>query len=264
MDNGYGARKNGIRILFLGQCLNYGYEGVERSDTFPAVAASMLKARFSGINLEFDYKYLHHPLGLRALLRHRLLATRTDIAVISVPAMFAATHRRVSLIYELAPEIVDTARSFLQRLEGNHETIIDRMLARHPPLALDEYETLIEGGVRYCRQASRCRPVLMGPGRFNDDTIENYAVHSPELWSSVNQMVNELGNRLKVPVINAQEALEEHGGEIFITNNHRWSKRGHEVVAREVESVLAAEVAGISAEYLTNAALQSVCGDKPV
>lgn len=241
-NNGQSGRANRVRILFLGQCLNYGYEGVERSDAFPAVAASLLKVRFPTVKFDFDYKYFHHPRGLRALLKHRLMATQPDLAVISIPAMFAATHWRVSLIYQIAPELVDTARSFLQRLGGNHETIVDRMFARHAPLALDEYEKLIEDGVRFCRQASRCRPVLMGPGRFNDDTIENYAVHSPELWSAVNQMVEGLGDRLNVPVISAQEALEGHGGEIFIPNNHRWSKWGHEVVAREVESVLAREL----------------------
>lgn len=241
-NNGLRARPNRVKVLFLGQCLNYGYESVGRSDTFPVVTTSMLKVRFPAVKFEFDYKYFHHPSGLKSLLRHRLLISRPDIAVIGVPAMFAARPWRVSLLYQVAPEIVDTARSFLQRLDRSDETIVDRMLSLHPPLALDKYQALIEDGVNYCRNVSHCRPVLMGPGRFNDDTIENYPVHSPELWAAVNQMVKELGERLNVPVIDAQEALDGYGGEIFIPNNHRWSKYGHEVVAREVETILTGEL----------------------
>jgi hypothetical protein len=117
-----------------------------------------------------------------------------------------------------------------------------------PPIKLDEYERLLEEGVLYCRSKSTCQPILMGPGRFNVDTIEDYAIHSPELWSTVNQMVLRLGERLGVPVINAQETLEDYSGEVFIANNHRWSHRGHRVVAVEVERVLSTEISAISAK----------------
>jgi hypothetical protein len=37
--------------------------------------------------------------------------------------------------------------------------------------------------------------------------------------------------------------LEEHGGEVFIANNHRFSQLGHEVVGREVANVLGSQLA---------------------
>jgi hypothetical protein len=59
-------------------------------------------------------------------------------------------------------------------------------------------------------------------------------------------MVLRDGKRLDVDVINAQEALAGHGGEVFIPCNHRWSEYGHEVIAREVEAALATQVAELS------------------
>ena len=95
----------------------------------------------------------------------------------------------------------------------------------------------------HCGQITSCRFVLMGPGRFNEDTNEDYAIHSPALWSSVNQMILRLGQRRNVPVVNTQEMLTDHSGEVFITNNHRFSRVGHEVVGREVANVLASQIA---------------------
>lgn len=237
-----------IRILFMGQCLNYGYEGVPRSAAFTTIAASALKLRFPQINFLFASKYLYHPFGLRALLSHRLTLARPDILIISAPAMYTSTTWRVNRIYEIAPEIVDTARSFLQKLSAKinntvmpRTTPLDKLFATHPPLTIDEYERLIEDGVRLC-QATSCRVLLMGPGRFNEDTAEEYEVHSPASWAEVNRMVARIGQRLKVSVIDAQEALGGHGGEVFLPRNHRWSTRGHEIVAREVESIIASEI----------------------
>jgi hypothetical protein len=68
------------------------------------------------------------------------------------------------------------------------------------------------------------------------------------LWSSVNQMILRVAQRRGLPVINAQEALSEHGGEVFITSNHRYSRVGHEVVGREVARVLAPEIRILSLE----------------
>jgi len=240
------AREN-IRILFLGQCLNYGYSGVPPSSTFNSLAASSLRIRFPQINFLFGSKFLYHPIGLQAVLSHRLTLASPDIIIISVPAAFAATAWRVSRVYEIAPELVDTARSFLQKLRAkmgdgtiHRTTPLDKLFSTHPPLAIDDYERLIEAGVRYC-QANSCRVILMGPGRFNEDSYEEYQ-QSPALWSSVNQMVARLGQRMKVSVIDAQEALGEYGGEVYLPNNHRWSAFGHEIVSREVESILAREI----------------------
>lgn len=239
------------KVLFLGQCLQYGYGTVGRSSTFPNLVASMLRTRFPGLDFKFDHKYLYHPRGLKAILKHRLRFSPPNVAVISVPAMYAARSWRVNMVYEMAPEVVDTARSFLQKIEarikGNtgppgETTVLDKMVATHGPLPIDEYERLLQEALEFCQRTSPCRLVLMGPGRFNEDTIEEYAVHSPELWASVNRMVLRLGARLNVPVINAQEALADYGGEVFTPNNHRWSEYGHEVIAREVETVVAAQV----------------------
>ena len=247
-------RTGNIKVLFLGQCLQYGYANVSKSSTFADLAASMLRVRFPRLTFNFDHKFLYHPSGLKAILKHRLLFSRPDVALINLPAMYAARAWRVNLVYEMAPEVVDTARSFMQTIEakirGDNErqqtTMLDKAFAIRRPISLDEYETLVEDAVADCKRASSCRIVLMGPGRFNEDTNEDYAVHSPELWASVNQMVLRVGERLGVPVINAQETLAEYGGEVFIPSNHRWSEYGHEIMAREVESALASQVAELS------------------
>jgi len=150
----------------------------------------------------------------------------------------------------MAPELVDTARSFMQKVEAKikgsggpqQATMLDKAFAIRQPISIGEYEGLVQEAVQDCKRASSCRIVLMGPGRFNEDSVEDYVMHSPELWSSVNQMVLRVGKRLDVAVINAQEALAEYGGEVFTPNNHRWSGYGHEVIAREVESALASHV----------------------
>jgi len=248
-----------VRVLFLGQCLQYGYANVNRTATFAELAASMLRVRFPRLSFNFDFKYLYHPSGLKAILKHRLHVSRPDIALINLPAMYAARSWRVNLVYEIAPEVVDTARSFMQVVEGKlrgdnqrlQTTMIDRLFRVRQPITIDEYERLVEYAVETCKKASPCRLVLMGPGRFNEDTIEDYQVHSPELWESVNQMVLRVGKRLGVPVINAQEALSEFGGEVFTASNHRWSAYGHEIIAREVESVLAGQISDLGSPIVS-------------
>jgi hypothetical protein len=144
---------------------------------------------------------------------------------------------------------VDTARSLLQKIESGFTgnglratTILDKTFAVRPPIQISEYESLVENAVESCRGLGNCRFVLMGPGRFNEDTVEDYAIHGPELWAEVNDMVLRLARRLGVAVMNAQEALGQHDGTVFLTNNHRWSEFGHEVVARELASVIASEI----------------------
>jgi len=212
--------------------------------------------RFPRLCFNFDFKYLYHPTGLKAILKHRLQVSRPDIALINLPAMYAARSWRVNLVYEMAPEVVDTARSFMQVVEGKirgdneqlQTTMLDRLFKVRRPIAIDEYERLVEDAVETCKKTSACRLVLMGPGRFNEDTIEDYQVHSPELWANVNQMVLSVGERLGVPVINVQEALSEFGGEVFTPSNHRWSAYGHEIIAREVESVLSGQISDLSSQ----------------
>jgi len=215
----------------------------------------MLRCRFPELNFKFDLKFLYHPLGLKPILKHRLVFAPPDIAIINLAAMFAATSWRVNRIYEMAPELVDTARSFLQKIDktihriehpSKATTMLDKAFAVRPPLPIDEYERIVQDALEQCPQSTACRFVLMGPGRFNEDTSEDYPLHSPDLWRSVNQMVLRVGERLRLPVINAQEALEEHGGEVFVPENHRWSVYGHEVIAGEVATVIASQVSDLS------------------
>jgi hypothetical protein len=241
-----------VRILFLGQCLQYGYEDVDRASTFVALAAAGLGERFPAHDLRRDLKHLYHPRGLRAILRHRLWLSKPDIVVISVVGSFAAAPTRVNLLYEIAPEVVDTARSFLQKLEARRRgravveasTSLDEFIAWHPPIALDEYEALVREGVEMCQSAG-CDAVLLGPGRFNEDTTDGTAGLAPDLWFRVNEMVRRIGRSLDVTAIDTLGALSQHGGEVFLPNNIRWSRFGHRVVAHEVESVLASRVAAL-------------------
>jgi hypothetical protein len=253
-DHLRGSNSRSTKILFLGQCLQYGYHDLDRSSTFVTLAISNLEARFPQLALHLDLKQLYHPKGLKAILRHRLLLSRPDIIVISVIGSFAAVYTRVNLLYELTPEIVDTARSFLQKIEAKRTgtgdlvkstTPIDKLFAFHPPIGLDEYERLIREGIALC-QTGGCRVVLMGPGRFNEDTNDNYAIPSPSLWASVNEMVVRIGNSTNTAVIDVQSALSEHDGEVFLPNNIRWSRLGHQIVAREVEGVLASQIMSLN------------------
>jgi hypothetical protein len=255
MSTGYQASEatGSVKILFLGQCLQYGYQGVDASSTFVALASRKLKARFPDLDIKLDLKHLNHPNGLKAILRHRLLLAKPDIVVISVPASFAILHWRVNLIYEIAPEVIDTTRSFLQKIDAKikgqyggqaTEKLLNKLSAVHPPLPLDQYERLIQEGIEMS-QAAGCRAVIFGPGHFNEDSNEGYPPSAPRLWSSVNAMVRCLSVKYAVPLINAAEALAEHSGEVFLPNNVRFSRYGHEVVARETESVLGAQIAAL-------------------
>jgi hypothetical protein len=243
-----------IKILFLGQCLNYGYEGVDKSATFVSLAISNLAGRFPHLKLQLDRKHLYHPRGLKAILKHRLLLAPPDIAVISVSGIFTAKYTRVNTIYEMAPEVMDTVRSFVQKIEArrnktapyvNPEISLDRFSTLHPPLALEEYERIIKEGVEICK-AKGCRVVLVGPGRFNEDTKERYAIPEPGLWSSVNSMVLRLSKAMKVSAVDTVGLLSEYSGEVFLPRNIRWSEFGHRVVAREVESALASQIISLA------------------
>lgn len=251
------SSKRKIKILFLGQCLQFEYEGVPLPATYPSLARAALSTRFPELDFNLDLRMLFHPKGLKALLRYRLAAFKPNIVVITALATITATQRRTGLLYEIAPEIVVMARSFMQRLDArfgsglafgqllDKATLPLRPHVLHPPLKLDEYERLLEDGINQCRRTKSRRVVLMGPGGFNEDTKMDLALQSPKLWSSVNQMVLSLGKRLDVPVINAQEALHEYSGEMYLPNEYRFSLRGQGVVAREVEAVLADQVIGL-------------------
>jgi hypothetical protein len=242
-----------VRILFLGQCLQYGYDTVDKSDTFQALAEPALRARFPHLRIKFDLKHLYHPIGLKPLLKHRLAVSQPDIVVMNLPAAFATSFIRVNLIYEIAPEIVDTARDFLQKLDSalvgrqsrKASTPLDRFFTLRPPIPLDEYERLVNEAIELVTSTSTSRVVLMAPGKFNEDSTDNYHIPSPGIWARVNQMVMDLGNRHHLPVICTRDLLADYGSGVFLPNNHRWSRYGHEVIAREVEYVLSAEIGAL-------------------
>lgn len=246
-----------IKVLFIGQCLQHGYEDVRPWETYPALAHAGLSARYPQMNFVFETKMLFHPKGLKAMLRYRLPTFRPDIVVITALATYTATQWRTGILYELAPEIAVTARAFIEKLDAKLRrgptlrTLLNRTLdgtyglrphVVHPPLQLDEYERLLADGISQCRRGSR-RVVLMGPGGFNEYNKNDFALQSPKLWSAVNQMVHGLGKREDVPVINTQDALHEHDCDVFLREDHKFSRKGQAVVAREVEAVLATEVA---------------------
>lgn len=250
--------RKSIKVLFVGQCLQFGYDDVRPCETYPALSRTTLSARYPQISFVFETKMLFHPKGLKAMLRYRLPTFRPDIVVITALATYAATQWRTGILYELAPELVVTARSFIEKLDAKLRrgptfgALLNRTLdgtyalrphVVHPPLRLDEYEQLLEDGINQCRRGTR-RVVLMGPGGFNEYNKNDFEFQSPKLWSEVNQMVHGLGQRMNVPVINTQDALHEHDGDVFLREDHKFSRKGQAVVAREVEAVLATEVAG--------------------
>jgi hypothetical protein len=250
-------RSEGVKLLFVGQCLMTGHKDVDPALTFVGQAVSRISEQYPHLDIKLGRKHLHHPKGLKAILKHRLAFARPDVFVISTIASFAALHTRVNLIYEMAPEVLDTAKSFMRKIEnavsgtpGKHrpETAIDKLIGYRPPLAISEYEEIIREGVKLC-QKSGVRAVLVGPGRFNEDVKDNYSIPSgqlPSVFSEVNEMAKRVGRELNVPVIDAQGALDQFSGEVFLRDNIRWSRFGHEVVARELERVLASEIVALS------------------
>jgi hypothetical protein len=195
---------------------------------------------------------LSHPNGLKALVRSRLLIFKPDVMVVSLPAMFAAIPTGVDLINQLAPELTVTARSFLRKIDAKLtgglalETMIKkafkwRPTKVYPPLAIDEYERLITEAVEFSRGTSPCRVILLGPGGLNEDTKTDTA-GTPELSSAVNQMVFRSGQQLGAAVVNASDLIAEHDGSVFMPGSNVYSERGHEVVAREIYSVIASQL----------------------
>lgn len=248
------AQSNGnVRILFVGQCLMSGHDSIDPALTYVGQAVSGIADRFPGLKIKYSRKHLHHPRGLKAILSHRLMVSRPDIVVISAIASFAALYTRVNLLYEMAPEIVDTARDFLQKIQSavtgtavhlKPETYFDKLIAFHPPLEIDEYEQIVDKGVEMCK-TSGVRVVVVGPGRFNEDVRGHFTIPSgqlPAVFSSVNEMVRRVGKRADIPVIDAQGALSDYSGDVFLRNNIRWSEFGHQLVAKELERVLASEI----------------------
>lgn len=240
-----------IKIQFLGQCIAVNSDG-RGARAYPQITQQMLRAAFPSLAFKSNVCMLSHPKGLKALVRSRHSLFKPDIMVISLPAMFASISTGVDLINQLALELTVTARSFLRRIDakltGGHavETLVKKKLkwrptAVYPPLAIDEYERLIDEAVEFSRRTSTCRVILFGPGGLNEDTKIDTA-GTPELTSAVNRMVLRSGERLGVAVVNASDLMAEHDGSVFMPGTNIYSQHGHEVIAREVYSVIASQV----------------------
>ena len=225
-----------IKIQFLGQCIAVNSEKRVAS-AYPEITQRMLCAAFPSLAFKSNVCMLSHPKGLKALVRSRLSLFKPDIMVISLPAMFASIPSGVDLINQLAPELTVTARSFLRRIDtkltgGNAlETLVKNRLkwrptAVYPPLAIDEYERLIDEAVEFLRRKSNCRVILFGPGGLNEDTKTDTA-GTPELTTAVNRMVLRSAQRLGVAVVNASDLMAEHDGSVFMPGSNVYSLRGH-------------------------------------
>ena len=242
---------NKINIQFLGQCIAMNSDA-RLASAYPEITQQMLSASFPALSFRTNVCMLSHPRGLKALVRSRLSLFQPDIMVISLPAMFAAKSTGVDLINQLAPELTVTARSFLRRIDQKLtgglglQTLVKNTLKWRPtavyaPLAIDEYERLIDEAVEYSRQTSACRVILFGPGGLNEDTKTDTA-GTPELTSAVNQMVLRASQRLGVPVVNASDLMAGHDAGVFMPGSNVYSQRGHQVIAREVYSIIASQV----------------------
>jgi len=247
-------KQKAVNVLFLGQCLQYGYPGVYASETFPHLAKRTLESRFPHLAFNFNLKYLYHPVGLKPILAHRLMVSNPDFVIIFVSAIFVASSWRVNYIYEIAPEVIDTARSFMQKVEARtkreyvrSKTLLDNLLTRRAPLSIDEYRNYLREGIETCRTSNIRSVVLMGPSYFDEDTHEGYALESPEVWLSVNRMVLALGEEMNVPVIDTQGLLIDCGRESRLPHSIKYSPFGHTMVALEVDRVLGAMVSSLDA-----------------
>ena len=174
-----------------------------------------------------------------------------------LPAWFASGPCRVNLVYLMAPDLVFTAHAFVQQIARRirSDSVLARLFAKRsallpssilPPVTCEDYERVIEDAVDLCQRTSTCRMVLIGPGGFNEDAADTIG-QSPDLCSSINEMILRVGERHGLPVINAFEVLAEEGGSVFLPRDYRWSAHGHHVVAREIESVLSSWVRDLTA-----------------
>jgi hypothetical protein len=243
-------QSNKIKILFLGQCIAAGYN-VGSSNAYPILTKAMLSTRFPTFTFEIDFRPLLHPSGLKPLLKASL-SLKPDIIFLSLPAIFAATPFRVNSLYLLSPDIMNVARSFVQKLESavRTDSRFAKLLTKksalmptvvRPAVGVDDYERLIEDAVKSCQKLSKCRIVFMGPGGFNEYTKDGDEL-TPELFKSINEMIINLGVRLGVATMNANELMAEQDGSVFLRDNQKWSEEGHKIMAQELTSVLTSEI----------------------
>ena len=95
--------------------------------------------------------------------------------------------------------------------------------------------------MRYCQESSKCRIVLLGPGGFNVDADLD-CLPAEDAYKAVNDMTIDIGRELNVAVINATEIMAAHDGTVYQPTTNVWSEDGHQIMAREIGSVIASEV----------------------
>ncbi len=251
MSKAHGA----IKLLFLGQCIASGHD-IGEANAYPRLVQQMLGAQFPTLRFELKFRPLSHPTGLKALLAS-CLPEQPDIIFISLPAIFASMPFRVNSLYLIAPDVMHLAHSFAVKIEARlrKDSALAKLFSKRyvlqptmkcAPVTCDEYRQLIEEALSFCQQASHCRLILMGPGGFNEDT-ETEELKSPEQCEAINQMILAVGRRLNVPVVNAHDWMTGQGGKVFLPGDIRWNQLGHEVMAREIQSVVAAQVKALKA-----------------
>jgi hypothetical protein len=252
-------QSNKIKILFLGQCIAAGFS-VGASNAYPNITKAMLHTHFPTLDFEIDFRPLLHPSGLKPLMKASL-ALKPDIIFLSLPAIFAAIPFRVNSLYLLSPDVMNLARTFLRKIETSvgkspkfaklfekKSALMPTMV--RPALQVDDYERLIEEAVMFCQQTSDCRLVLMGPGGFNEDTKDNDDL-TPELFQTLNEKIINLGKRLEVAVVNANDAMAAQDGGVFLRDNQKWSAAGHQIMAQELTSVLVPEILKLKFSQIT-------------
>lgn len=239
-----------IKILFLGQCIATGF-GVRAERSYPRLIQQQLCLRYPGISFQIVVQPLRHPQGLVALLK-AFLRGKPDLLFLSLPGMFASVPSRVNLIYQQAPEVVPLARAFLQKLQerSKHDSFLRRLLdvrsqwlpaKTMAPLSLSTYEQTVREALVYCQRHSACRVLLMGPGGFNEYSEDGNQT-SPELATALNQMLMRVTQEMQMAFINAHELMAEQNSDVYQAATHRWSEKGHAIVACEIESIIAAEL----------------------
>lgn len=244
-----------IKTLFLGQCIANGV-GIRAEHSYPLLLQQRLRLRYPGVDFALTVQPFRHPQGLLPLLKV-LVRRSPDIVFISLPGMFASIRSNENLIAHHAPELIPVARAFLKKLEARcrQDSRFGRLLATRykwtpmktfAPLALSTYEQTVREAVLYVQQHSSSRIVLMGPGGFNEGSRDGLQ-KSPEMAATLNQQFARLAAELRVAYINAHELMAEQNSDVYLVETHRWSEQGHALIAKEIESVIASELAKLAA-----------------
>jgi len=242
--------RNSFKILVLGQCIA-GSVGIDEKASYPELTRRFLSLRFPSLSFQVSVAPLLHPTGLQSLI-NSCLSSQPDVILISLPAIFASIPYHANHIYLQAPEVMQVARRFVRLVESKirGDSALAKLFSKRSalmptsviaPLSVNEYERLVAEAIVSCQSASDCRLILLGPGGFNEDT-EIPDLKSPELCSEVNRMILRVGEKFGIPVINAHDWAAGQGGKVFQRGNHRWNETTHEMMAREIESVIAAQL----------------------